>query len=95
MSEDRQITRRPRIRHQISFKERLLNNARQAREAAELLAPGSARDELLRKARASETAAHIDEWVSSPGLRPPTGLDRPGQMAPRRSKTPLKTPPTR
>ena len=32
---------------------------------------GQLRDELLRKIRQLETAAHINEWVSSPGLQPP------------------------
>jgi hypothetical protein len=26
---------------------------------------------LLRKARQAETAAHVDEWLSPPGLQPP------------------------
>jgi hypothetical protein len=32
---------------------------------------GPEKDELLRKIRQLETAAHINEWVSSPGLQPP------------------------
>jgi hypothetical protein len=34
-------------------------------------APGAERDDMLRKARQAETAAHLDEWVNSPGLQPP------------------------
>jgi len=33
--------------------------------------PGSARDKLLEKLRQLDTAAHINEWLSSPGLRAP------------------------
>jgi len=29
------------------------------------------RETLLRKARQAETAAHMDEWLSSPGLKAP------------------------
>jgi NADPH:quinone reductase-like Zn-dependent oxidoreductase len=29
-------------------------------------------DALIKKARQADTAAHVDQWVSSPGLRPPT-----------------------
>jgi len=77
MGDDRPIIRRPRTRQETSFKERLLKSAREAREAAGLLPLGKTRDELLRKARASETAAYIDEWISSPGLQPPRGLVTP------------------
>jgi hypothetical protein len=33
--------------------------------------PGSARNKLLKKLRQLDTAAHINEWLSSPGLRAP------------------------
>ena len=32
---------------------------------------GPLRDALLKKIRRLEIAAHINEWVSSPGLQPP------------------------
>jgi hypothetical protein len=41
------------------------------REQAKMVPPGIERDELLREARQADTAAHIDEWLSSPGLQPP------------------------
>lgn len=62
---------RHRVKHDSSFEARLLTCAQQAREAALRLPPGKQREILLRQARASETAAHIDKWISSPGLRPP------------------------
>lgn len=35
------------------------------------LKPGPKRDGLLQKIRQLETASHINEWLSSPGLQPP------------------------
>jgi hypothetical protein len=35
------------------------------------LKPGLERDKILNQLRKLDTAAHIDEWVKSPGLRPP------------------------
>jgi hypothetical protein len=65
------IIRRLRVKHEVSFEARLLKRAREARDAAYLLPPGKKREMLLRQARASEMAAQIDRWISSPGLRPP------------------------
>jgi hypothetical protein len=46
--------------------------AEAVKREAEKLPYGKEREELLRKARQLETASHINEWVSSPGLSPPT-----------------------
>jgi hypothetical protein len=54
-----------------STSERLLEAAAEARLQASLLPPGRLRHELLRKAREAETAANLNEWLTSPGLRPP------------------------
>lgn len=35
------------------------------------LKPGPRRDVLLRKIRQLDIAAHMSEWLSSPGLQPP------------------------
>jgi hypothetical protein len=35
------------------------------------LKPGSQMDHLLEKIRQLDTAAHMHEWLSSPGLQPP------------------------
>jgi hypothetical protein len=66
--------RRRRIRHDVSFEDRLARAAHQAREAADLLPPGLDRELLLRKASACETAAEIHIWISSPGAPPPQEL---------------------
>lgn len=66
------MTKRQRIKHKTTFEERLVEEARRFKEAAEQQPPGSlARDLLLRRARQAETAAHISDWLSSPGLVSP------------------------
>jgi hypothetical protein len=62
---------RRRLKQLQSLKQRLIEQARRLREEAKLKGPGVEREALLRKARQAETVAHIDEWLSSPGLRPP------------------------
>jgi hypothetical protein len=36
------------------------------------LKPGPQMDAVRKKIRQLETAAHMNEWLSSPGLQPPT-----------------------
>ena len=54
-----------------SFKDRLAVFAEEARGKASRLAPGAERDDLLKRARQADTAAHLDDWANSAGLRPP------------------------
>lgn len=61
---------RRRFKQTIFVKDRLISFAQQARERARLLT-GTERDALLKKARQADTAAHIEDWVNSPGLQPP------------------------
>jgi hypothetical protein len=42
-----------------------------AKNDAKKLPHGKEREALIRKARQLETASHINEWLSSPGLRRP------------------------
>jgi hypothetical protein len=63
--------RRNRAKHITSFEDRLSAEALSLMEQAKTLQPGLRRDHLLRKARETETASHISEWLSSPGLQPP------------------------
>lgn len=61
---------RKRTKHQTTFAERLAEEARLFKEAAEKQLPGStarARELLLRRARQAETASHMNDWLSSPG----------------------------
>ena len=62
---------RRRFKQQPSLQDRLATFAKLTRERALLLQPGAERDELLRKARQADTAAHLNEWTNSPGLQPP------------------------
>jgi hypothetical protein len=62
---------RSRRKNTVSFDERLQKAADEAREAARELPQGQERDALLRKARQAETAAHLNEWLTSPGLQSP------------------------
>ncbi len=50
---------------------RLTEEAKRLREEAKELAPGAAREEMIRRARQAETGSHLTEWLTSPGLQPP------------------------
>jgi hypothetical protein len=62
---------RRRIKHTMSFDERLADRAKRLRDQAKTLSPGIERDELIRKARQAETASRVNEWLTSPGLASP------------------------
>jgi hypothetical protein len=62
---------RRRFKHRLSVPERLDQEAVRLRKEAEKLSPGAERDELFREARQTETASHVNEWLSSRGLQPP------------------------
>jgi hypothetical protein len=54
-------------KHKATFEERLAEDARRFKEAAERELPGSkARELLLRRARQAETAASLSDWLSMP-----------------------------
>jgi len=53
------------------LKERLASFAKAVRDKADHMSSCRERDELLRKARQADTAAHLDDWANSPGLQPP------------------------
>jgi hypothetical protein len=65
------MQRRRRFKQSISLKDRLIEEAENLRRQAREMPAGIRRDEILRKARQAETAAHVDEWLESPGLQPP------------------------
>jgi hypothetical protein len=60
-----------RFKQAQSLEARLSKEARRLRAEAKLLPPGAQRDEMIRKARQAEIASHMNEWLTSPGLRPP------------------------
>jgi hypothetical protein len=70
--QEQRMQKRRRTKHVKTFQERLADEAQRFREAAEPLPPGTAKELLLRRARQAETAVHMNEWLKSSGLRPPT-----------------------
>jgi hypothetical protein len=62
---------RHRFKQVISLKERLVQQAQNLRRQAEEMPDGIQRADLLKKARQAEMTAHVDDWLSSPRLRPP------------------------
>jgi hypothetical protein len=50
---------------------RLAEQAKRLRKEAQGTPPGVERDKLIRQARQAETAAHMQDWLSSPGLQAP------------------------
>jgi hypothetical protein len=55
----------------LPFEQRLEQEAHRVKERAKSLPHGRERELLSRKARQLETTLHINEWLSSPGLKPP------------------------
>lgn len=62
---------RRRFKQTTSLDRRLEDQARRLRQEAEAAPRGIERDSLIRQARQAEIAAHMSEWLSSPGLEPP------------------------
>jgi hypothetical protein len=64
--------RRRRFKQTISLEERIAERASEIRARVEALPPGSEeRRRLEGKARMAEVGAHMNEWLTSPGLHPP------------------------
>lgn len=66
------IKRRRRFKQTIPFRDRLISFAEDLRKAASVMPSCASRDDLLKRASLADTAAHIDEWLNSSGLRPPS-----------------------
>jgi hypothetical protein len=58
-------------KQQAPLNQRLGEQAKRLRKEAQGNPPGVERDKLIRLARPAETAAHMDEWLSSSALRTP------------------------
>jgi hypothetical protein len=54
-----------------SLEQRLVQQAKRLLQEAQMLRPGTVRDDLIRKARQAQTASDMQEWLSSPSLRQP------------------------
>jgi hypothetical protein len=72
------MQRRP-IQHDTPLDQRPIEEARRLRKEARGTPPGVARDMLIRQARQAETAAHMQEWLSSAGLQPPADVRVPAK----------------
>jgi hypothetical protein len=57
-----------------SFEENIAAEKAKLEAQVARLKPGPQRDGLFRKIRQLETASHVNEWLTSPGLQPPTAL---------------------
>jgi hypothetical protein len=66
--------KRTRVKHEKTFRERLAEEAAQFQQLADQTPPGMQRELYLRRARQAETASLINDWLKSPGLRPPAEL---------------------
>jgi hypothetical protein len=55
----------------ITIEEKWRQQSEAAKNEAQKLPHGKEREALVRKARQLETASHINEWLSSPGLATP------------------------
>lgn len=56
---------RPRIKHTLTFEERLAQHGARLRHAARKMTLGKEREEVLKRARQAETAASINRWLST------------------------------
>jgi hypothetical protein len=63
------LHRRRSVQH--SFEDQIAAEKAQLEAEVADLPHGPKRDWLLRKIRQLETASHMIEWLTSPGLRPP------------------------
>ena len=61
---------RRRFKQLKSLQERLTDEAARLREEARTL-PFAEREQAIRKARRIDAAAHMDQWLRSPGLQSP------------------------
>ena len=60
---------RRRFKQVKTLQDRLIDEAASCRAQAKLLPPGAVREALLWKARQADTAAHMNEWLSSRELQ--------------------------
>ncbi|WP_429040655.1 hypothetical protein [Bradyrhizobium elkanii] len=65
------IKRRNRFKQTESLEDRLAHQAEELRIRAKAMPPGVEKEALLKRARQADTAAHVSEWLRSPGLQPP------------------------
>jgi hypothetical protein len=59
------------MRNKITLEEKWRQQSEAAKNKAQKLPHGRERDALVRIARQLETASQINQWLSSPELKPP------------------------
>jgi septal ring factor EnvC (AmiA/AmiB activator) len=64
------MLRRHQVKHPASSEERIAERIDEIRAKAEALG-SSERARMERMARQADTANHVTDWLTSPGLRPP------------------------
>ena len=64
------MIKRRRFRN-TTLEELLVGEAQRLRNEAQSIPPGYKRERLGRKARQAETAYHMMDWITSPGMQPP------------------------
>jgi hypothetical protein len=73
------MTKRRRFKQTLSLSERLVQDVERLKTRLATLPPGPERDQLARRIRQNETAANLDQWLTSPGLQPPQELRNLGE----------------
>jgi hypothetical protein len=71
IGKERAMFNRRRFEQTDTLERHLSEEAKQLREAAELLPLGAVRHATLRRAQEAETGSHISESLRSPGSQPP------------------------
>jgi len=66
------MQRRRRFKQTETLHDRLSRFSRDMRENANSLPPGPEKNDLLKRARTADAATHIEEWISSPDINPPS-----------------------
>jgi hypothetical protein len=65
------MLKRRRFKQTLSLSARLVQDVEHLKAQLAMTPPGPERDHLVKRIRQNETAAHIDQWLTSPGLQPP------------------------
>jgi hypothetical protein len=59
------------MRNKMTIEQKWRQQSEAANDEAQKLPHGKERDALERRARQLETASQVNQWLSSPGLKPP------------------------
>jgi hypothetical protein len=59
------------MRSKMTTEQKWRQQSEAAKDEAKKLPHGRERDALERRARQLQTASQVNQWISSPGLRPP------------------------